>query len=114
MSDAVNYFEIGTPDAAATQAFFAEVFGWRFAPGTSPEYRFVNGTAGGLWDTSESGGGSWAVFYIDVPDIAATLAAAQAAGARVVMPLVDNGAILFAHLEDRAGHRFGVWQRRGA
>ena len=110
MSDAVNYFEIGTPDAEGARAFYSRLFGWEFTPGRSPGYNFVNGTAGGLWDTKETGD-AWAVFYVEVPDIRATLDAAVAAGAKTVMPLVDNGAILFAQLADPAGNRLGVWQR---
>jgi uncharacterized protein len=114
MTDTVNYFEIGTSDPAAAQAFYGDVFGWQFHPANSAGYAFVNGTAGGLWDTTGIGAGAWAVFYIEVVDIQAKLDAAVAAGARIAMPLVDNGAILFAHLSDPAGNRFGVWQRKAA
>jgi predicted enzyme related to lactoylglutathione lyase len=31
-------------------------------------------------------------------------------GATVAVPLVDNGAIEFAHLVDPQGNRFGVWK----
>ncbi|WP_058625477.1 VOC family protein [Microbacterium testaceum] len=58
------------------------------------------------------GGEAWAVFYVEVADIHATLQAAAEQGAKTVRPLVDNGAILFAHLADPAGNRFGVWQRK--
>lgn len=54
------------------------------------------------------------VFYVEVADLYATLAHATAAGAATVRPLVDNGVILFAHLADPAGNRFGVWQRKVA
>jgi len=114
MTDLVNYFEIGTPDPEAARVFYGNLFGWRFGPAGPAGYSMVDENAGGLWDTSGVGGGSWAVFYVEVPDIRATLDAAQAAGAGTVLPLVDNGTILFAHLSDPAGNRFGVWQRKEA
>jgi uncharacterized protein len=113
MTDTVNYFEIGTPDPATARAFYGEVFDWSFQGPNPGGYGFVNGPeSGGLWDTSETGAGAWAVFYIEVADISAKVEAALARGARTVLPLVDNGTILFTHLADPAGNRFGVWQRK--
>lgn len=110
----VNYFEIGTPDAEAAQTFYGRVFGWEFGPASPAGYGMVNENAGGLWDTSGIGSGTWAVFYVEVADIHASIEAALANGARTVLPLVDNGVIQFAHLADPAGNRFGVWQRKSA
>jgi predicted enzyme related to lactoylglutathione lyase len=110
----VNYFEVGTPDPEAAKAFYGQVFGWEFGPAGPAGYGTVNGTGGGLWDTSAIGAGAWAVFYVEVADIHATIEAALAQGAVTVLPLVDNGVILFAHLADPAGNRFGIWQRKNA
>lgn len=110
----VNYFEIGTSDPEAARAFYGQVFGWEFGPANPGGYATVNGTAGGLWDSTNIGGEAWAVFYVEVADIHATLETAAAQGAETVRPLVDNGVILFAHLADPAGNRFGVWQRKEA
>ncbi len=55
------------------------------------------------------GGASWAIFYVQVDDVAAAMERAEGLGARVVVPLVDNGAIKFAHLTDAPGNRFGIW-----
>ena len=118
MTDHVNYFEIGTPDPIATRAFFGDVYGWTFGPSEPGGYGMVNSEAGeftgGLWDTTPLGGAQWAIFYIEVADIQATLDAASAHGANIAMPLVDNGTIQFAHLTDPTGNRFGVWQRNAA
>ena len=70
----------------------------------------VNGSAGGLWDTTGVGGGSWAIFYVQVDDVAATITRAQDAGATQLLPAVDTGAIEFAHLADPQGNRFGIWR----
>ncbi|MBC3762306.1 VOC family protein [Quadrisphaera oryzae] len=112
MSNLVTYFEIGTPDAAAARAFYGGVFGWRVADAGPAGYAPVNGAAGGLWNTTGIGGGSWAIFYVEVADVSAALDAVTAHGGRVVVPRVDNGAIVFAHVADPAGNRFGLWRRK--
>jgi predicted enzyme related to lactoylglutathione lyase len=108
MGNVVNYFEIGTPDAGAATAFYGELFGWQI--GESGDYRMVDGDKGGVWDTSNMGGGSWAIFYVQVEDVKATIEKASGLGANVVVPFTDNGPIEFAHLQDLRGNRFGVWR----
>jgi len=39
---------------------------------------------------------------------------AQELGAAVIVPLIDNGAIEFAHLTDPLGNRFGIWRPKTA
>ena len=70
----------------------------------------VNDGKGGLWDTTRWAEGSWAVFYVQVDDVKASIARAQSLGASVALPYVDNGSIEFAHLLDPRGNRFGVWR----
>lgn len=111
MSNTANYIEIGTSDPEAARGFYGEVFGWDFGASNPGGYASVNENAGGLWDTSRIGGESWAVFYIEVDDVNAAIDQAVAAGGVIVRPLVDNGKIMFAHLADPAGNRFGVYQR---
>jgi uncharacterized protein len=115
MTNDVNYFEIGTPNPEAAKSFYGELFDWGFAePAMPARYSSVNENRGGLWDTSETGSGSWAIFYVQVEDIRAAIDRAQQLGAALVVPLIDNGAIEFAHLTDPLGNRFGVWQRKVA
>jgi predicted enzyme related to lactoylglutathione lyase len=110
MSNSVNYFEIGTPEPAASKAFYSGMFDWPVGPPSEAGYSMVSGEQGGLWDTSSMGGGNWAIFYVQVDDVAASIAKAVGLGASVAVPLVDNGAIEFAHLVDPQGNRFGVWR----
>lgn len=111
MANEVDYFEIGTPNPEASRAFYGGLFGWTFGEPSPQAYSMVNGGAGGLWDTSPTGMGNWAVFYVHVDDVAASLATAQELGAAVAIPLIDNGDITFAHLVDPDGHRFAIWRR---
>ncbi len=110
MAAPVNYFEIGTPHPEEAQRFYGGLFGWTIGDPSPVGYRMVNRDAGGLWDTTGLGGASWAVFYVQVDDVAATIAKAEVLGATVLMPLVDNGPIEFAHLADQQGNRIGVWR----
>lgn len=111
MANDVNYFEIGSPDPQGSAAFYGALFDWTVgAPSMPARYSMVNGDRGGLWDTAQMGGASWAIFYVQVEDVAAAIARAVELGASVVVPLVDNGAIEFAHLTDPLGNRFGIWR----
>jgi predicted enzyme related to lactoylglutathione lyase len=111
MGNVVNYFELGTPDAGATRSFYGTLFDWQI--GDSGDYRMVEGDKGGVWDTATMGGGSWAIFYVQVDDVQATIAKASELGATVLAPFTDNGPIEFAHLQDPHGNRFGVWRPKG-
>jgi uncharacterized protein len=110
MAAVVNYFEIGSPDPEAARSFYGPLFGWTFGEPSPAGYRMVNGDQGGLWDTTSAGGASWAIFYVQVDDVQEAIRHAESLGASVVVPLVDNGAIEFAHLLDPHGNRFGVWR----
>jgi predicted enzyme related to lactoylglutathione lyase len=114
MTAKVNYFEIGTEDPEGSRAFYGGLFGWGFGVPSPVGYRMVETDAGGLWDTGAVGGGRWAVFYVQVDDVAASLAEAQRLGASIAIPLTNNGAIEFAHLVDPEGNRFGIWRPLGA
>jgi hypothetical protein len=111
MANVVNYFEIGTADAGATSAFYGGLFGWQIDQ--SGDYRMIDGDKGGVWDSSAIGGGSYAIFYVQVDDVKATIDKATGLGAKVVVPLTDNGPLEFAHLQDPQGNRFGVWRPKG-
>lgn len=112
MANDVNYFEIGSADPETSKAFYGALFDWHVGePAMPARYSMVNEDRGGLWDTSEMGGApNWAIFYVQVEDVRTAIERAQELGAAVVIPLVDNGAIEFAHLTDPLGNRFGIWR----
>ncbi|MDQ4490403.1 VOC family protein [Sinomonas sp. ASV486] len=113
MTTQVNYFEIGTQDPEGSKTFYNGLFGWGFGEPSPVGYRMINTDAGGMWDSGAVGGGHWAVFYVQVDDVASSLAEAERLGATVVIPLTNNGAIEFAHLGDPEGNRFGIWRPLG-
>jgi predicted enzyme related to lactoylglutathione lyase len=112
MPNVVNYFEIGTPNGDATTAFYGDLFGWSIGE-ASDGYRMIESDKGGVWDTASVGGGSWAIFYVQVDDVKAAIDKATGLGATVVVPFTDNGPLEFAHLHDPQGNRFGVWRPKG-
>src|SRR5262249_46299305 len=111
MANVVNYFEVGTPDPGPTSAFYGGLFGWQI--GESGDYRAIDGDKGVVSDTSAMGGGWYAIFYLQVDDVRATIEKASGLGAQVLVPYTDNGPIEFAHLQDPQGNRFGVWRPKG-
>ena len=115
MTNDVKYFEIGSPDPDTSRAFYSALFGWTVGEPSMPaRYSMVNEDRGGLWDTSHTGAANWAIFYVQVEDVHAAIQRAQALGAAVVVPLVDNGPIEFAHLTDPLRNRFGIWRLKAA
>jgi len=114
MTAVVNYFEFGSADPDAARRFYRSLFGWTFSEPSPVGYTMVNGEEGGLWDTTSMGSATWAIFYVQVDDVAAAISQAESLGATVAIPLVDNGRIEFAHLFDTEGNRFGVWRPKQA
>jgi predicted enzyme related to lactoylglutathione lyase len=111
MANNIDYFEIGTADPSASRAFYGGLFGWPIgAPSEPSQYASVDNDSGGLWDTSGTGGENWAIFYVHVEDVKATIARAEELGAKVAVPYVGEGDIEFAHLVDPLGNRFGVYR----
>ncbi len=115
MTNDMNYFEIGTPDPQTSRTFYGALFDWKFgAPSMPARYSAIDWNRGGLWDTSQMGAENWAIFYVQVEDVHAAIERAQQLGATVIIPVIDNGMIEFAHLADPLGNRFGIWQRKDA
>lgn len=112
----VTWFEIGTPDADAARAFYGQVFGWSFE--TDRDYILVTaggaGPSGGIQDTSLPGPNgrpdSYAIFCVQVPDVAASCVAAEEAGGKVLVPATSTeDGLTWAYLRDPAGNQIGLW-----
>jgi predicted enzyme related to lactoylglutathione lyase len=103
---AVDWFEVLGADAARSQAFYRELFGWEVPGGA---YAMVTaGIGGGIGGGGES---RWATVYASVTDLEAALARAEAlGGTRVYGPNpvddhTDTGAF-----RDPAGNVVGVYR----
>ncbi len=105
----VDWFEILGPDAARSQQFYAEIFGWQIS---GEGYRMVDtGTSRGIHGgigTAERG--NWATVYASVPDVAAVLTrAAELGGERVYGPDPVDDHMQTGAFRDPAGNVFGVY-----
>ncbi|MQA86496.1 MAG: VOC family protein [Streptosporangiales bacterium] len=115
LTNSVAWFEVGTDDPEGAQRFYGELFGWTFGAGYGAmDYRAITtpgaeGASGGILNT-KGGFPNYAVFYVLVEDVAATVAKAEQLGGKVLIPpTTDEDGLMFAHLHDSAGNHFGVF-----
>ena len=116
IDNSVTWFEIGTERPDEAQRFYGDLFGWSFTEEGTAEasYRTTEGDTGaGIGGAVRGTGGTsphYAIFYVQVVDVAETVRRAAAAGGQVLVPCRqnDNGLTL-AHLADPAGNHFGVF-----
>ena len=111
MSAKVIHVEVTGKDGAKLQKFFSDVFGWSLDtnnPGGYGMYRQEDGLTGGIGGAQEGTQGG-VTFYVHTDDPKGTLARAEAAGGRVLMPLTqvapETTIALFA---DPEGHVIGI------
>lgn len=114
---AFTWSELITPDPAAVVDFYGAVLGWtaQTAPMPSGEYTVFhveggheNGIAGAMAPPMPGMPAFWGV-YFNVDDAAATVAAAESAGASVLMPATPMpGVGTLATLADPQGAAFSI------
>ncbi len=108
----VTWFEIATSNPDSVMSFYGELFGWSFGP--DGDYRMIDtgtdtGIKGGLADT-KGNLPNHAIFYVEVPDVAATCAQAETLGGKVLLPATEGeDGLVFAYLLDAVGNHIGVW-----
>jgi uncharacterized protein len=108
----VSYLHIPARDAAASAAFYRDVFGWKLH-GEPDKPGFSDGTGHviGRWVTDQAVTGTDGLrAYIYVADVDTTLAAVTANGGQVVTPPYPEGTLRVALFADPAGNIFGIWQ----
>ncbi|WP_067823188.1 VOC family protein [Actinomadura kijaniata] len=114
--NSVAWFEIGTDRPAEVERFYGELFDWTFRVDEGGELTYHEVTTPGADAPSggvfPSGGRfpDYAVLYVVVKDVAATVARAEELGGKVIVPPTTAGSgLVFAQLHDSAGHHFGVF-----
>jgi uncharacterized protein len=106
-------------DAAGSRDFYSKLFGWKVEVNPDPQYGgYAMATIGGK-DVAGIGPkqmaeapSAWTV-YIGTSDAADTVKKAEAAGGKVIAPLMvvgDQGSM--AIIQDPSGAMFGVWQSK--
>jgi len=111
----IGWFEIAGSDVVKTEAFYGEVFGWKFSDSPMPSYRMVDageGPGGGITTADGTLPESYAIFSIVVSDVAGTCDRIAELGGRVLLgpaEVPDSGGLVFANVEDPDGNHFGVF-----
>jgi predicted enzyme related to lactoylglutathione lyase len=111
----VAWFQIGTDQPASAREFYGGLFGWNVVQDPDSEgydlisYAGSRQPAGGIAQTA-GGTENHATFFVLVEDVAAVCARTEQLGGKVLNPPVKtpNG-LIFAHLLDPSGNRFGVF-----
>ena len=108
----VAWFEIGAPDVDAAKGFYGPLFGWSFAPDGAYTLITAPGAAapsGGIFGT----GGSippYAVFVVQVADVAATATRAEELGGKIVVaPKTLDDGMAVGYLTDPNGSLFALF-----
>ena len=112
MPSPVLHFEIMGKDPAATQKFYAELFGWEVNADNPMNYGVVTaqeekGIGGGIGANPQ--GATYVTVYASVPDLQATLDQAEALGGTTVMPPTEiPGVVTMAMFKDPDGNLIGI------
>jgi predicted enzyme related to lactoylglutathione lyase len=118
MGQPVVHFEIIGSDAKALQGFYSKLFGWEFDADNPMNYGVVAregnmteegvGIGGGIGPAPEGYEGH-VTFYVQVPDVEATLAqAASLGGSRLMGPEQVMEGVKIGLLADAEGHVVGL------
>jgi hypothetical protein len=113
MGQPVVHFEVMGKDPDKLRSYFGELFGWEFSEPMGPmEYATVEndgGIPGGIGGVPEGYAGH-VTFYVQVPDVEATLAQAESlGGSRMMGPdEVPGVGIVIGLFSDPGGHAIGV------
>ncbi len=115
MADKVVWYEIMGPDGDKLQAFYSDLFGWKFDTESMPGYGMTSeadtGLGGGVGTHPQ--GESASLFYVGVDDIDATIAKLTGNGGAIAVPKMDvpDGPTI-AVFTDPQGNMVGLVQNR--
>jgi predicted enzyme related to lactoylglutathione lyase len=120
MGNPVVHFEVIGKNGDQLRSYYSSLFDWQFDTSNPMEYGVVNrddnltsdgiGIGGGVASGPEGYGGH-VTFYVQVPDVEATLAkAVELGGARTMGPETVMGTMVLGMLTDPEGHLIGLIQ----
>jgi len=116
MKHPVMWFEVLGKDAGKLCQFYGALFGWSFG-GDPSAYGLVQsngrGIPGGV-GVSYPGTREWVTFYVETPDITASLAHVEHLGGRVVMSRTVMPGVTLGIFEDPEGHAIGLVEAQAA
>ena len=117
MGQPVVQFEVTGKDGEKLRSFFGNLFGWEFEVNEELDYGMVNregngeiGIPGGVGGMPPGLDGN-VTFYVEVPDVEASLAKAESLGGKRLMgPLPVPGGPTLGQFADPEGRTVGVVQ----
>jgi len=112
------WFEALGNNGGALRDFYSGLFGWTFRAQDPIQYGCVEtsaarGIPGGIGEVYP-GTRSWVTFYVETPNIAASLAEAERRGGKVVVPRTVMPDVTLAIFEDPEGHPIGLVEAKAA
>ena len=118
MGHPVVHFEIVGKDGDKLQSYYAELFGWDVDADNEMKYGIVQregnvnadgvGIGGGI-STGPEGYDGHVTFYVEVPDVEASLAQAESlGGTRMMGPEEVMDGLVIGLFNDPEGHTIGV------
>jgi len=106
MGSPVTWFEVSSSDAAALQAFYKKVFGWKIEDADG--YGIVD-TGGGIGGgIGPAQGPNQVTFYIEVADLKTFLEKVEENGGKTVVPIMETPMVTFAQFADPQGNVIGL------
>ena len=110
----VTYLEIPATDPRASADFYRRVFGWSVRERGNGVIAFddtLKEVSGAFVTGRTSSTDAGVVIYIMVDDAEKTMAALREQNAEILQPLGFDPPELTAWFADRAGNRFGIYQK---
>ena len=116
MKHPVMWFEVLGKDSGTLCQFFGALFGWSF--GGDPSSVRIAAVerprhSGRGW-RELSGHARRVTFYVETPDVTASLAHVERLGGRVVLPRTVMPGVTLGIFEDPEGHAIGLVEARAA
>jgi uncharacterized protein len=112
----ITHIEFPADDVERAKRFYGAIAGWEFSEFSPRYWVFRTGatTGGGIGVRGESVG-TTVRNYIEVPDLEAAVAAAEANGGTVTTPPSEvPGQGRFAAVLDPEGTEIGLWQNKAS
>jgi hypothetical protein len=112
MGQPVVHFEVIGLDGDKLRDYYGELFGWQFNTDNAMDYGLVDGAGlGGGVGKGPDGYEGHVTFYVEVPDVEATLAQAESlGGTRVFGPDQLMEGLVLGQFKDPEGHLIGLTQ----
>ena len=120
MAHPVLWFEVMGTNGETLRSFYSALFNWTFKVDGPMQYGVAStgderGIPGGVGHAGEGNKPYGPTFYVETPDVAASLADAERLGGKTMMPPTGvGGDMRIGLVSDPEGHVIGLIQRAAA